>query len=96
MQLRHHPLMRYRGVSNWPPVWVNGTKTIRGEVGVLTGVTVHPSKKCFLRIDHQNERYLGSLLFEDDMFCWLLGRILVNHLGREIKDIGDLDLSFTL
>jgi hypothetical protein len=100
MELRQHPLMAYRGVSTWPPVWVQGTgtgtKTIKGEVGVLTGVTVDPSKKCFLHIEHENERYVGALLFEDDMFCWLVGRILVNQLGREIKHIGGLDLSFTL
>ena len=100
MQLRDHPLMTYRGVANWPPVWVTNTdppKKLLGEVGVLTGITADPStRKCFLHIEYENEGYVGALLFEDAMFCWLLCRIISNQIGRGIKEIGDFDLSFAL
>jgi hypothetical protein len=37
--LRDHPIMSYRGVPNWPPVWTqtrsDGVKKLRGELGVL-------------------------------------------------------------
>ena len=42
MELREHPLMRYQGVSNWPPVWtwVGGEcdSNPEGEVGILKEV----------------------------------------------------------
>jgi hypothetical protein len=66
-------------------------------VGVLTGVTSDSThRKCFLYIERENQSYVGALLFEDDMFCWLMCKIISNQLGRKIKDVGDLDLSFTL
>jgi hypothetical protein len=38
MLLRDHPLMFYKGVSNWPPagVWIDGPedKHPKGEVGI--------------------------------------------------------------
>jgi hypothetical protein len=45
MLLRNHPLMRYRGLSNyWPPawLWIDGVenKHPRGEIGILTSVEV--------------------------------------------------------
>ena len=39
VKLRDHPLMSYRGIPNWPPVWtqmrIGGVKIVKGEVGVL-------------------------------------------------------------
>lgn len=99
MRLRDHPLMSYRGVKNWPPVWLqpDTDKKLTGEVGLLTGVTADPAKKkCFLHIEYAKEPYTGALLFEDEMFCWLMCKIISNQLGRKISDIGDFDISFTL
>lgn len=102
MQLRDHPLMRYRGVPIWPPVWTqvteNGNKTVRGEVGVLRYVHANPtvSSKCFLVIEHQDERYVGCMILDDQPFRIQVTTLLRIQTGRSIKEIGDLDLSDTL
>ena len=95
--------MSYRGVRNWPPVWTlaarNGSVlTLMGEVGVLKYVHSNSlmSNKCFLVIDFQDEAYIGSLIFKDHSFCDQISHLLRDHIGRSIKDIGDLDLSSTL
>lgn len=102
MELRHHPLMSYCGLSNWPPVWKpanpRGDKpTLTGEIGMLKYVLCQESsKECFLIIVHEGVGYIGCLLFDDAAFCQQLGKLLENHAGRSIKEIGDLDLSATL
>jgi hypothetical protein len=94
--------MSYRGVRNWPPVWTLTSKesagTLRGEVGVLKYVHYNTimSNKCFLVIDFQAESYIGSLIFKDHALCKQISRLLVDHIGRPIKDIGDLDVSHLL
>jgi len=54
------------------------------------------SNKCFLVIDFHDEAYIGSLIFKDHSFCDQISRLLRDHIGRSIKDVGDLDLSSTL
>jgi len=96
--------MNYRGIPNWPPVWTNGkqpsggVKTIKGEIGVLKFVTVHTQmpNRIFLFIDHEGEMYTGCLLFNYLPFCRQLELILERQIGASIKEIGDLDLSYTL
>jgi hypothetical protein len=47
MKLRTHPFMSYRGVSNWPPVWVGTNRRhepLKGEVGVLKDVVPSQSE----------------------------------------------------
>lgn len=44
MLLRNHPLMSYKGIPNWPPIWtwtdgVENTRP-RGEIGILKGVAL--------------------------------------------------------
>jgi len=100
--LREHPQMQYRRVRNWPPVWTQqGTgrnKTLVGELGVLRQVNgdSRSATRCFLVIEHEGERYIGALLFDDHIFCWLVLQVLKSHIGWSIKALGDLDLSFTL
>jgi hypothetical protein len=102
MKLRDHPLMTYHGVRNWPPMWApvahEGEKTLNGEIGILKRVDcqVRFSNRCFLTIEVGGESYVGTLLFDDATFCWLVGRILQKNIGDSTKDVGDLDLSFTL
>jgi hypothetical protein len=94
--------MKYRGIPNWPPIWTQaGTernKVASGEVGILKQANgdSRSSTRCFLVIEHEGERYIGALLFDDHIFCWLVLQVLKSHIGRSIKDLGDLDLSFTL
>jgi len=47
-------------------------------------------------MEHEQERHIGAILFDDSTFCWLIFNVLKSHLGWPIKDIDDLDLSFTL
>lgn len=99
--LRDHRLMTYRGLSNWPPVWVRSSRgpytKITGEVGTLTGVKWYDltANRCFLLMEFQSERYMGSLIFDDAAFCRQILDLLQDHIGESIIDIGDLDISFT-
>src|SRR5215475_14039652 len=103
MVLRNHPLMTYRGLPNWPPVWTwkNGLnkKTLRGEIGVLRRVTEpknQPSETCILEIEHEGLSYVGCLLFDDLAFCGEITKLLQNCCNRPIAEIGSLDVSHTL
>jgi hypothetical protein len=102
MHLREHPLMTYRGVSNWPPVWtttrVENSPRPAGEVGVLEEALMNDlfDNKIFLVMLHDGNRYLGSLIFDDISFCHQVFALLKLNRGKRIKDIGDLDLSQTL
>ena len=95
-------MMSHRAQPNWPPVWTqvtkDATKTLRGELGVLKYVHANAklSNKCFLVIEHEHEKYVGSLIFDDKAFCMQVSALLQRNLGRPIKAIGALDLSFTL
>lgn len=94
--------MSYRGVSNWPPIWTQGTaknrKIIKDEVGILTYVhDVNPeSNKIYLVIQYEKEHYVGTLIFDDVKLCHQMTDLLRQHIGRPIEEIGDLDLSYTL
>jgi hypothetical protein len=98
LKLRDNPLMRYRGLPNWPPVWTHAkrgsVKTVRGEVGVLQYVHSNSkvSGKCYLVIDYQHETYVGTLIFESRAFCKQVVDLLNLHLKKTIQAIGDLEL----
>jgi len=102
MQLRDHPLMSYRGVRNWPPVWTlardHSVKALMGEVGVLKYVHSNSlmSNKCFLVIDLEEKTYIGSLIFKDHAFCGQISNLLREQVGCPIEEIGDLDVSHLL
>jgi len=104
MNLRDHPLMIYRSVRNWPPTWtvlvsrIGSVKTVKGEVGVLRFVHSNyiTSNKLFLVIEYQSETYVGCLMFRDHSFCTQISHLLRDHIGRSIKDIGELDVSHLL
>jgi hypothetical protein len=94
--------MSYHGVRNWPPAWVSTRslppETVNGEIGNLESVKLYEltPNRCFLIIEFQRMRYMGSLLFEDPAFCRQIHDFLQQHLGQSIKEIGDSDVSFTL
>jgi hypothetical protein len=75
MLLRDHPLMSYKGVPSWPPVWIwtDGLedKRAKGEIGVFRRVVesnVQPSNGCFLFVDHEKSSYIGGLTVDDHGF----------------------------
>ncbi len=96
LKLRDHPLLKYRGVQNWPPVWTRGTKgiikTVKGEGGFLKEVyyDAGTSNKCFLVIDRQLQSYMGCITCPTRSFCIQLTHFLRGHIGRSIEDIGEL------
>ena len=103
MKLRDHPLMVYHSVRNWPPAWpcLNGAanKYLRGEIGILTAVSltkIKPANRCYLYISHEKLFYVGCLLFDDVAFCRHISQLLRFCRNRSIAEIGSLDLSYTL
>jgi hypothetical protein len=104
MLLRDHPLMNYRGFKTWPPRWhARGDGTappVKGEIGVLTEVTIYnptpqnrSSPQLFLFMEDHGHQYLAAILFTDAAFCLQIGRMLQQHYGRRLEEIGALELS---
>jgi len=52
--------------------------------------------ECFLLIEHRGESWMGALLFDDRPFCAQIAGFLRLHVGHSIKEIGGIDLAFTL
>jgi hypothetical protein len=104
MQLRDHPLLTYRGIRSWPPVWTlirgNDTGRPRGEVGTLKEIhvsAISPTansgatrsyNRIFLFIDHDRKGYLGCLMMENRAFCEHLAKLLCDHYGHTVAEIG--------
>jgi hypothetical protein len=102
MKLRAHPLMSYRGVSNWPPVWVGTNRrheSLKGEVGVLKDVVsskTEGANRFFLVIEDEGLQYVGCLLFQDYSFCRQIYQLLDKHRDDTIEEIGNIEMSHTL
>jgi hypothetical protein len=99
MKLRDHPLMtRKSGIPSWPPAWqpvVRNNGAVQGELGILEDVSMSDliPNKIFLAMEHVSERYITVLAFDDAMFAKQLYPLLLENIGRSIREIGDLDLS---
>jgi hypothetical protein len=102
MLLRDHPLMMYHRVRSWPPVWTltgSENKHAKGEIGILKKVIrsyIKPYDRCYLIMEHCGAEYGGVLLLSDPAFCREIYRVLIQHCGKTIREIGDIDLSYTL
>jgi hypothetical protein len=101
--LRDHPLINFHGNRSWPPAWLwrsgNHTTHPRGEVGILKDVLLSstpPANACYLIMEYNGCEYIGALLLSDSAFCLQTYRLLTDHHGQTIKEIGDIDLSHTL
>lgn len=102
MKLRDHPALVISGLSVWPPVWIDTRtqpfKRLEGEIGILTGTVLNHGfpRAIFLTMEFEQKDYMGFVTCADASFCCQLDSFLQNYIGRPIKEIGDLDLSFTL
>jgi hypothetical protein len=102
MKLRDHPMIGKGGYPSWPPVWAptdqNRDDKPVGEVGTLENVTVSNlvGNKIFMFMQHQGLRYMGFMSFDDPMFYRAIYTLLQSKIGFSMKDIGDLDVSYTL
>ena len=99
MQLREHPLMRYHGVPNWPPVWTwrggDARRNIRGEVGVVRDVflsNIEPRTRLYLIMEHQENEYIGCLLFNDSVFCAQIYTFMNTCRGKTLEQLGNLEI----
>ena len=101
MQLRDHPLMCHHGKPNWPPIWStprHETTVPKGEVGTLELSLTHElfHSRIYLVMQFEGRRYMASVTFDDEAFCRQIQSVLQQHLGRSIKEIGDLEVDDTL
>jgi hypothetical protein len=99
MELRKHPLISYRTVSSWPPVWtwIGGgvDQRPKGEIGILKQVKLVDGQfvaRVFLWMEHDESMYLGCLLMSDAIFSKQVARLLQQNCGHSIEYIGGLDL----
>jgi len=67
-------------------------------MGVLKRVLHHHDmpNECFLIIEHRGESWMGALVIDNPAFCAQIAGFLELHVGHSIKEIGGIDLSFTL
>ena len=49
-----------------------------------------------LVVVYKKSHYMGSLLFDDRVFCLHIYQVLINHCGKCMQEIGSIDLSYTL
>jgi hypothetical protein len=102
MELRHDPLLSYRGLCSWPPVWVRSggekNKSSKGEIGILKDIWSddHRRNRCFLIIEDKGTEYMGCLLISDRSFCRQVYNLLLDHCGQSIQYIGGLEMRHTL
>src|SRR5262245_19642522 len=101
MKLRDHLLLSRYGVKSWPPTWTwidgRANKKPKGEVGILKQVKISKtSNRCFLVISHERSTYIGTLFISDFAFFVRLSKLLRDHYGESLTEIGNLDLSYTL
>ena len=102
MQLRDHPLMTRRsGMRAWPPLWIRTnvpSDKPRGEIGILLRVLKSEAidNALFVWVDYGGSTYVGAMNFDDLTFCREIHRVLEFSVGLTIKEIGDLDFSYTL
>jgi hypothetical protein len=99
VKLRDHPLLSYKGVSSWPPTWLwgGGDRYVHaiGEVGVLKDVmpsSVEPYEKCFLIMEHEGRKYIGTLLVGDPVFSRKVYELLIEQRGKAIQEIGEIEV----
>jgi hypothetical protein len=93
--------MSYRGVSNWPPVWtwIDGEeiKHVEGEVGILKEVrlsNVRAANRILMVIEHENDRYVGCVPFDNYFFCRVILTLLEDCHSRSLREIGELEIFY--
>jgi hypothetical protein len=67
-------------------------------VGVLVNTIILESlPQClFIRMEHEYELFLGSLLVGSQPLCIQFHELLQQYIGKSIEEIGDLEIDFLL
>ena len=95
-------MIRKSGYLNWPPVWTTTHPHLydkpTGEFGTLEDVLMSHliGNKIFIFMQYRRSRYMGFVAFDDSTFCRQIYDLLKSKAGLSIKEIGDIDLSYTL
>jgi hypothetical protein len=91
------------GVRSWPPLGIGPVvaplHSQDGEVGILKDVmpsTIASHTTCFLIMEHCGGQYIGALLVSDPAFHREICKILFQNCGETIRDIAEIDNSYTL
>jgi hypothetical protein len=99
MLLRDHPLMTFHSARSCHQSGRGATGPKLPKVGILKDVKpsyIQPYNRCFLIMEHRGAEYVGTLLLNDPAFCREIYGMLIQHRGKAIQAIGDIDLSPTL
>jgi hypothetical protein len=98
MKLRDHPLLSNKDASRWPPTWLwgGGDRYVHviGEVGVLKDVmpcSVEPYEKCFLVMEHEGRKYIGTLMVGDPVFCRKIYDFWLNSAAKRFRRLPRLN-----
>src|SRR5215475_10806128 len=99
LALQDHPQLNFLPRSSWPPIWVHTRsqpyKRLIGKVGMFTGtiLTKEIPKGLYVKMEFEQDCYLGLLMVQDAVFARQLHGFLQSYIGLSIKEVGDLDLS---
>jgi hypothetical protein len=47
-------------------------------------------------MEYRGAEYIGTLLLSDPAFCRAVYDVLIQHRGKRIREIAEIDLSYTL
>ena len=91
--------MRWLGRPNWPPEWRGpygpGRPLPQGEVGTLVKVdcrSTSPFPSCYFEMQCDDGEYGAVLYFDDSPTVSKLCQLLENQVGRDVAEIGSLDV----
>ena len=56
--------------------------------------SIEPYEKCFFIMEHEGRQYIGTLMLGDSSFCREIHTLLIEHCGKTIREIGEIDLSY--
>jgi len=94
-------MTRASGFPNWPPIWTNPRRdkdSPWGEIGTLNQALMSDliTNKVFLTIQYEGNRYVGSMAFDDERFCYDIFSLffIVNDIFCEKKQGGPMQFEY--
>ena len=101
MKTRNPKRLRFKQLTEWPPVWKQIDGMTRepavGAVGVLE--SVHPSRvnPCATHIVmiHNDNAYIATIQCQDSILNEIVIHFLIQHRGRPLSKIGELSVPTT-
>ena len=94
MQIRS---LTWRGIPAWPPEWVFSDQGL-GEEGILEDVRLRKDLTpgfIGVTVNYLEDRRFGIIMLENPAHSEILYHKLKENLGRQLIEIGDLEIDFT-